>query len=161
MVDLFINRKHGKEEATYLHPSLEPIPERDAWSNSISGAGHAYRQPSGRIYPEPRRQTSGAAMGKKKPEIMAKFKDQFMSGSANGIPKETAHSIFELMEFFCRIRVQQVSFRSLCSNHIPNRLFEGKLYRPVHGCSVELGEKRIPIKSWNILKIAVAFLVLK
>lgn len=41
------------------------------------------------------------AMGKKKPEIMAKFKDQFINGSvANGIPKETAISIFELMEYF-------------------------------------------------------------
>ena len=40
------------------------------------------------------------AMGKKKPEIMAKFKDQFMSGSvANGIPKEIAPNIFELMEY--------------------------------------------------------------
>ena len=32
---------------------------------------------------------------------MAKFKDQFMSGSvANGIPKEIAQNIFELMEYF-------------------------------------------------------------
>ena len=41
------------------------------------------------------------AMGKKKPEVMAKFKNQFVEGSVkNDIPKRIAKKIFELMEHF-------------------------------------------------------------
>lgn len=41
------------------------------------------------------------AMGKKKPEIMAKFKQQFVDGSvANGVEAPIATQVFELMEYF-------------------------------------------------------------
>ena len=41
------------------------------------------------------------AMGKKKPEVMAKFKVQFLNGAKeNEIPKNVAEKIFELMEYF-------------------------------------------------------------
>jgi DNA polymerase-3 subunit alpha len=40
-------------------------------------------------------------MGKKKPEVMARFKNQFINGAVqNNIPKEIAERIFELMEYF-------------------------------------------------------------
>ena len=40
-------------------------------------------------------------MGKKKPEVMAKFKTQFLNGAnENEIPKNIAEKIFELMEYF-------------------------------------------------------------
>ncbi|MDO8743708.1 MAG: DNA polymerase III subunit alpha [Candidatus Brocadiaceae bacterium] len=100
MVDSFINRKHGREEVTYLHPSLEPILKE---TYGVILYQEQVMRIANRLAGFSLNQADNLrkAMGKKKPEIMAKFKDQFMSGSvANGIPKEIAQNIFELMEYF-------------------------------------------------------------
>ncbi len=100
MADSFINRKHGREEATYLHPSLEPILKE---TYGVILYQEQVMRIANRLAGFTLNQADNLrkAMGKKKPEIMAKFKDQFLNGAvANGIPKETAASIFELMEYF-------------------------------------------------------------
>ncbi|HHT9116398.1 MAG TPA: DNA polymerase III subunit alpha [Candidatus Wunengus californicus] len=100
MVDSFINRKHGREEVAYLHPLLEPILKE---TYGVILYQEQVMRIANRLAGFSLNQADNLrkAMGKKKPEIMAKFKDQFMSGAvANGIPKETAQSIFELMEYF-------------------------------------------------------------
>lgn len=100
MVDSFINRKHGREEVTYLHPSLEPILKE---TYGVILYQEQVMRIANRLAGFSLNQADNLrkAMGKKKPEIMAKFKDQFISGSvANGIPKEIAQNIFELMEYF-------------------------------------------------------------
>jgi len=100
MVDSFINRKHGREEAAYLHPLLEPILKE---TYGVILYQEQVMRIANRLAGFSLNQADNLrkAMGKKKPEIMAKFKDQFMNGAvANGIPKETAQSIFELMEYF-------------------------------------------------------------
>ncbi len=100
MVDSFINRKHGREEVTYLHPSLEPILKE---TYGVILYQEQVMRIANRLAGFSLNQADNLrkAMGKKKPEIMAKFKDQFINGAvANGIPKETAQSIFELMEYF-------------------------------------------------------------
>ncbi len=100
MVDSFINRKHGREEVAYLHPSLEPILKE---TYGVILYQEQVMRIANRLAGFSLNQADNLrkAMGKKKPEIMAKFKDQFINGSiANGIPKETAISIFELMEYF-------------------------------------------------------------
>ncbi len=100
MVDSFINRKHGREEVTYLHPLLEPLLKE---TYGVILYQEQVMRIANRLAGFSLNQADNLrkAMGKKKPEIMAKFKDQFINGAlANGIPKETARSIFELMEFF-------------------------------------------------------------
>jgi len=100
MVDSFINRKHGREEVTYLHPLLEPILKE---TYGVILYQEQVMRIANRLAGFSLNQADNLrkAMGKKKPEIMAKFKDQFISGSvANGIPKEIAQNIFELMEYF-------------------------------------------------------------
>ena len=100
MVDSFINRKHGREEVAYLHPTLEPILKE---TYGVILYQEQVMRIANRLAGFSLNQADNLrkAMGKKKPEIMAKFKDQFVNGSVkNGIPKETAVSIFELMEFF-------------------------------------------------------------
>ena len=100
MVDSFINRKHGREEVTYLHPLLEPLLKE---TYGVILYQEQVMRIANRLAGFSLNQADNLrkAMGKKKPEIMAKFKDQFMSGSlANGIPKEIAQNIFELMEYF-------------------------------------------------------------
>ena len=100
MVDSFINRKHGREEVTYLHPLLEPLLKE---TYGVILYQEQVMRIANRLAGFTLNQADNLrkAMGKKKPEIMAKFKDQFMNGSvANGIPKEIAQNIFELMEYF-------------------------------------------------------------
>lgn len=105
MVDNFIDRKHGREEisypdAQYQHESLKPILEptygiilyqeqvmqiaQVLAGYSLGGADLLRR-----------------AMGKKKPEEMAKQRDVFKTGSVeNGVDPELAMKIFDLVEKF-------------------------------------------------------------
>ncbi len=105
MVDDFIARKHGRESVSYPHPdyqleALKPVLEptygiilyqeqvmqiaQVMAGYSLGGADLLRR-----------------AMGKKKPEEMAKQKSGFVEGSlANGIDGGLAEKIFELVEKF-------------------------------------------------------------
>ncbi|KGM52374.1 DNA polymerase III subunit alpha [Lysobacter concretionis Ko07 = DSM 16239] len=96
----WVDRKHGVAEVSYPHPSLEPV------------LGPTYGVI---VYQEQVMQIAqvmagyslgGAdllrrAMGKKKPEEMAKERAKFEAGClANGIPAKIASPIFDLMEKF-------------------------------------------------------------
>ena len=100
MVDDFINRKHGRADVAYPHPELEPVLENTYGvilyqeqvmqiaqvlaGYSLGGADMLRR-----------------AMGKKKPEEMAKERVKFMEGSTErGVDPEQAGGIFDLMEKF-------------------------------------------------------------
>jgi DNA polymerase-3 subunit alpha len=105
MVDNFIDRKRGREaisypDATWQHDSLKPILEptygiilyqeqvmqiAQVLSGYSLGGADLLRR----------------AMGKKKPEEMAKQRDTFQEGAAkNGIDPELAIKIFDLVEKF-------------------------------------------------------------
>ena len=100
MVDDFVNRKHGRAKVDYPHPDLEPILKptygvivyqeqvmqiaQVLAGYSLGGADMLRR-----------------AMGKKKPEEMAKQRQIFLEGAAaRGIDNKTARPIFDLMEKF-------------------------------------------------------------
>jgi DNA polymerase-3 subunit alpha len=100
MVDDFINRKHGRAEVSYPHPDLEPILKptygvilyqeqvmqiaQVLAGYSLGGADLLRR-----------------AMGKKKPEEMAKQGEIFRTGAVErGVEEKTATYIFDLMEKF-------------------------------------------------------------
>lgn len=102
MVDHYINRKHGKEAVSYIHPSLEPILKdtygiilyqeqimqiaRDMAGYSLAEADMLRR-----------------AMGKKKPEEMAKQRSFFLEGSEKRkVPSPVAVEVFDQMETFAR-----------------------------------------------------------
>jgi len=102
MVDDFINRKHGRIDGPidYLHPSLEPILK--ATYGVI-----LYQEQVMQIAQVLAGYTLGGAdllrraMGKKKPEEMAKQRSGFVEGSvARGIERGRAAHIFDLMEKF-------------------------------------------------------------
>lgn len=100
MVDDFINRKHGRAKVEYPHPDLEPILKptygvilyqeqvmqiAQVLANYSLGAADLLRR----------------AMGKKKPEEMAKQREIFTGGAtARGVDEKTATYIFDLMEKF-------------------------------------------------------------
>ncbi len=100
MVDDFVARKKGDQKVTYPHPDLEPILKptygvivyqeqvmqiaQVLAGYSLGGADMLRR-----------------AMGKKKPEEMAKQRSIFMEGSGkNNVEPANATEIFDLMELF-------------------------------------------------------------
>ena len=100
MVEDFIERKHGLRPIEYLHPRLEPI------LKSTYGV-ILYQEQVMRVASELAGFSLGEAdllrraMGKKKPEIIAGLKQQFIEGAKkNGIDTETSTQIFELIEYF-------------------------------------------------------------
>jgi len=100
MVDDFIDRKHGRQSITYLHPLLEPILKPTygvilyqeqvmeiarVLSGYSLGAADLLRR----------------AMGKKKPEEMARQREIFLKGAREmNVDADTAKTIFDLMEKF-------------------------------------------------------------
>lgn len=100
MVDDFINRKHGRAKVVYPHPKLEPI-LRPTYGTIV------YQEQVMQIAQVLAGYTLGAAdilrraMGKKKPEEMAKQREIFVSGSVErGVNADVASGIFDLMEKF-------------------------------------------------------------
>lgn len=100
MVDDFINRKHGRAKVIYPHPSLEPI-LRPTYGVIL------YQEQVMQIAQVLAGYTLGAAdilrraMGKKKPEEMAKQREIFCKGAIKqNVSEELANHIFDLMEKF-------------------------------------------------------------
>ncbi len=102
MVDDFIDRKHGKIDGPidYLHPSLKPVLEP-------TYGVILYQEQVMQIAQVLAGYTLGGAdllrraMGKKKPEEMAKQRSIFVDGSvARGVDPKLAAHIFDLMEKF-------------------------------------------------------------
>jgi len=100
MVDDFIERKHGKAEVRYPHDALEPVLQP-------TYGVILYQEQVMQIAQVLAGYTLGAAdmlrraMGKKKPEEMAKQRQTFVDGAtAGGVDGELAASIFDLMEKF-------------------------------------------------------------
>lgn len=100
MVDDFINRRHGKVETTYAFPELEPI-------LSETYGVIVYQEQVQKIAVAIGNYTLGGAdllrraMGKKKPEEMAKQKSIFLDGAKKlGFDEKKAEDLFELMAYF-------------------------------------------------------------
>lgn len=100
MVDDFINRRHGKVETTYQFKELEPI-------LSETYGVIVYQEQVQKIAVAIGNYTLGGAdllrraMGKKKPEEMAKQKNIFLDGAKQlGFDSKKAEDLFELMAYF-------------------------------------------------------------
>ncbi len=100
MVDDYINVKHGKQKAEYPHPVLEPILKP---TNGVI----VYQEQVMKIAQDMAGYTLGGAdllrraMGKKKPEEMAKQRAIFVAGATQqGIDENISGYIFDLMEKF-------------------------------------------------------------
>ncbi|MGI9237896.1 MAG: DNA polymerase III subunit alpha [Woeseiaceae bacterium] len=102
MVDDFMTRKHASNKADidYLHPDLKPVLE-ETYGVIL------YQEQVMQIAQVLAGYTLGGAdllrraMGKKKPEEMAKQREIFVAGATDrGVTKTTATRIFDLMEKF-------------------------------------------------------------
>ncbi len=100
MVDDFVERKHGRARVQYMHDDLEPV-LKPTYGVIL------YQEQVMQIAQVLAGFTLGAAdllrraMGKKKPEEMAKQRVIFTEGSVNlGVDERQARMIFDLMEKF-------------------------------------------------------------
>ena len=100
MEKLYCDRKHGRQSTTYAHNMLEPI------LNNTYGI-ILYQEQVMKIAQEMAGYSLGGAdilrraMGKKKPEEMAKQRAIFEQGSKEReVPADVAKEVFDLMEYF-------------------------------------------------------------
>ncbi|MBX7145657.1 MAG: DNA polymerase III subunit alpha, partial [Oligoflexia bacterium] len=102
MVDHYIERKHGREPVTYLHPLMKDtlsdtygiiLYQEQIMQLARSLAGYSLAEAD----------ILRKAMGKKNPEEMAKQRERFMKGATErGIDKKLVGEIFDQMETFAR-----------------------------------------------------------
>ena len=100
LADDFIRRKHGIDEVDYLHPSLKKVLEgtygvmlyqEQVMQIAQILAGYSLADAD----------LLRRAMGKKKPEEMAKQREVFQQGAGkNGVDEKQAVYIFDMMEMF-------------------------------------------------------------
>ncbi len=100
MVTDFVNGRHGKKEVTYMHPLLEPI-LKETFGVVL------YQEQVMQIVQVLAGFTLGQAdilrraMGKKKHDVLMAQKENFLIGTAkNGINKQLAEKIFDLLVNF-------------------------------------------------------------
>jgi DNA polymerase-3 subunit alpha len=100
MVDVYIDRKHGKEPVRYPHPDLEKVLEPTygviVYQEQVMQISQVLAG-----YSLGRADLLRRAMGKKKAEEMAKERVGFLEGTRNrGVDDKIANGIFDLMEKF-------------------------------------------------------------
>ncbi|HWQ26375.1 MAG TPA: DNA polymerase III subunit alpha [Chlorobaculum sp.] len=99
-VDLFVDRKHGREEIDYMHPMLEGILKETYGVIVYQEQVMQISQVMGR-FSLAKADNLRKAMGKKDPKLMQKFKDEFVEGGVSiGVNHALATRIFDLMAEF-------------------------------------------------------------
>jgi DNA polymerase-3 subunit alpha len=100
MVEEYVDVKHGRRKATYLHPVLKDVLEE---TNGVM----VYQEQIMRILnrlgriPLSSSYTCIKAISKKKHEKIAKFNEDFVKGAQeNGLTREKAQELFELIKKF-------------------------------------------------------------
>ena len=102
MIEDFINRKHGRQKITYLHPALEVI-LKETYGVIV------YQEQVMKIASEvagftlAKSDLMRRAMGKKDDALMASVKDEFIKGSIErGSDRKLAGDIFDLIQKFAK-----------------------------------------------------------
>ena len=100
MVDIYLDRKHGRREVAYPDPRLEPV-LRDTHGVIV------YQEQVMRIanllggFSLNEADNLRKAMGKKKPEILARYREKFLAGAvAGGVARGKAEETWNQMETF-------------------------------------------------------------
>jgi DNA polymerase III subunit alpha len=102
MIDDFIDRKSGKQKIVYEHPLLEKILKNTYGTIVYQEQIMQIAQVLGG-FSLGEADLLRRAMGKKKPEVLLPYKDQFVKGceaNDNPVPKELAEKLFDQMMAF-------------------------------------------------------------
>ncbi len=100
MIDDFIDRKHGRKEVVYDLPQMKDILEETfgvmVYQEQVMQMANVLAG-----YSLGEADLLRRAMGKKKPEEMAKQRERFIKGALErGLPQKKVEKVFELMEKF-------------------------------------------------------------
>ncbi len=128
MIDIYINRKQGKEKVVYDHPLLEEILE-DTYGVIVFQ--EQVLQIANRLagYSLGQADLLRKAMGKKDPEIMQAQKARFIDGAVkNKVTQKVAERIFDLIETFARYGFNRA--HSTCYALLAYRTAWLKVYHP-------------------------------
>ncbi len=102
MIDVYINRKHGREKIEYLHPDMESILKN---TFGVIVFQEQVLQLASKLagFSLGKADILRKAMGKKIAELMAQMKKDFINGCIeNDISKKMAKEIFHQIETFAR-----------------------------------------------------------
>lgn len=100
MVDVYVNRKHGRERATYAHPVLEEVL---AETQGVMVYQEQVMRILNRLGGIDLSQAYACikAISKKKPDVIAKNQEQFLNGAKErGLTHERAREVFDLIVAF-------------------------------------------------------------
>ena len=132
LIPEYVACKHGKKPE-YLHPGMEQV-------LGVTYGVFVYQEQVMQIAQQLAGYTLGGAdllrraMGKKKPEEMAKQRSVFVGGAAaRGIGDRIANAIFDQMEKFAGYGFNKSARRRLRADLLPDRLPQGAFPRGVHG----------------------------
>jgi DNA-directed DNA polymerase III PolC len=158
MVEQYIRCKHGLEPIKPIHPAIDPIL---AETNGVI----LYQEQVMRIanvmagFSMADADGLRKAMGKKIPEIMAKYKEQFVKGAVkNGVKEELAVQVFDLMAYFAGYGFNKCVLGSTTIVHARTgerttvqSLFEDRRPFEVHalGEDLKLRPRRVQDVVWN------------
>ncbi|HIJ19917.1 MAG TPA: DNA polymerase III subunit alpha, partial [Deltaproteobacteria bacterium] len=100
MIDDFVNGKHGRSKINYFVPKLEPILKETygviLYQEQVMKIAQVLSSYSMGEADELRK-----AVGKKKPELLAKHRTRFIDGAvANGVTEKLARTLFDLIDKF-------------------------------------------------------------
>ena len=100
MIPDFIDRKHGRKRVKYLLPAIEPLLKETygviVYQEQVMQIANVVAG-----YSLGEADLLRRAMGKKKPEEMARQKDRFLAGARDkGHPERESRELFDLMEQF-------------------------------------------------------------
>jgi DNA polymerase-3 subunit alpha len=102
MINVYIDRKQGREKIEYLHPDMEPVLKN---TFGVIVFQEQVLQLASKLagFSLGKADILRKAMGKKIAELMAQMKKDFINGCVeNGISKEMAKEIFHQIETFAR-----------------------------------------------------------
>ncbi len=102
MIDEYIDRKYGRKEVQFEHDSIRKV-LKDTYGVIVYQ--DQVMQVAGEMagFSMAKADTLRKAMGKKKVEIMAKMKNEFLDGAVErGVDREVAQRVFDFCETFAR-----------------------------------------------------------
>ena len=128
MVDDFIERKHGRKQVEYAHPSLEPILQGHLRRHRLPGAGHADRLGAGRLLarrgrPAPPRdgQEEGRGDGQGEGQLPRRARKD------KGVDAEDRRARLRPDGEVRRLRLQPQPLGRLRADHLPDRVPQAPL----------------------------------
>ena len=134
MVDVFINRKHGREKVDLPAPRAGAGAQGHLRRHRLPGAGDADLAGAGRLLARPRRpaaprhgQEEGRGHGRRSAPASSRAARRTASTS------KVAGEIFDLMEKFAEYGFNKSPLRRVRPDHHPHRVAQGALPGRVHG----------------------------